>query len=47
MKIGGDWAGDGLLGAKEAKFAGGAVGAKAVGEVEGASGAGGDCRGVS
>ena len=34
---------DGLLGAKEAKFARGAVGAKAVGEVEGGSGAGGDC----
>jgi hypothetical protein len=29
----------GLLGAEEAKFAGGAVGAKAVGEVEGSSGA--------
>jgi hypothetical protein len=32
------------LGAKEAKFAGGAVGAKAVGKMEGGSGAGGDGR---
>jgi hypothetical protein len=39
--------GMGLLGAEEAKFAGGAVGAKAVGEVKGGSGAGGDGWGVS
>ena len=37
----------GLLVAEEAKFARGAVGAKAVGEVEGGSGAGGDGWGVS
>jgi hypothetical protein len=42
MKIGGDGAGDGLLGAEEAKFAGRTVSAKAVGEVEGGSGTGGD-----
>jgi hypothetical protein len=38
--------GMGLLVAEEAKFARGAVGAKAVGEVEGGSSAGGDGWGV-
>jgi hypothetical protein len=47
MKIGGDEAPYGLLEAEEAQFARRSVGTKAVGEVEGSSGAGGDGGGVS